>query len=140
MKVKKLHANARIPKYQTEGAACFDLHTIEACVIAPGRATTLRTGLAFEVPKGRAMMVYSRSSHGFKHGVRLANCVGVIDSDYRGEVLVRLTNDDSEYVNIYPGDRVAQAMLIQAQQCKLEEVDTLSDTARGTGGFGSTGA
>lgn len=140
MKVKRLHDEARIPRYQTEGAACFDLHSVDSLVIPPHSARTLHTGLAFEVPKGRAMMVYSRSSHGFKHGVRLANCVGVIDSDYRGEVMVRLVNDGDDHVNIYTGDRVAQAMLVQAQQCKLEEVDELSSTARGDGGFGSTGA
>lgn len=85
------------------------------------------------------MMVYSRSGHGFKSDVRLANCVGVIDSDYRGEVKVKLTNDGNEYMQVNEGDRIAQAMIIPVEQVKFIEVAELSDTERGTGGFGSTG-
>src|SRR5574340_1561650 len=99
LKIKKLHPDAIIPQYQTEGAACFDLHAIiperVPRVILSSSPETFRTGLAFEVPDGWALLIYSRSGHGFGHDTRLANCVGVIDADYRGEVQVRLTRDSS---------------------------------------------
>lgn len=144
LKVKRLHPAAVLPRYATDGAACFDLVAIEGRTIGPERAGSIRTGLAFEVPPGHALMIYSRSGHGFKHGVRLANCVGVIDSDYRGEVMVALRNDtargDGYAFSVLPGDRIAQAMLVQAPQVQLVEVQELGDTARGAGGFGSTGS
>lgn len=154
LRVKKLHPDAILPKYATEGAACFDLHAIvqadPARMIVPdadgsitvrgGSAEIFRTGLSFEVPPGWAMMIYSRSGHGFNSNVRLSNCVGVIDSDYRGEVMVKL-RADSELcsLKVKHGDRIAQAMLVPAQQWELVEAGDLTDTARGTGGFGSTG-
>ena len=143
LKIKRLHPQAIIPKHATDGAACFDLH---ACIdemetLVSGMAEDFGTGLAFEVPPGYALMVYSRSGHGFKHGVRLANCVGVIDSDYRGEVRVRLNVDGSgNLLHVKPGDRIAQAMLIPVPRVELVEVHDLSETARGAGGLGSTGA
>ena len=85
------------------------------------------------------MMVYSRSGHGFKSGIRLANGTGVIDSDYRGEVMVKMHNDGSSAVLITAGERIAQAMIVPVSQVELTVVDELSDTARGSGGFGSTG-
>lgn len=148
VKVKKLHHEATIPRYATEGAACFDIHVCE-----PGKdpitmggfgeptvATTFDTGLAFEIPQGHVMLVFSRSGHGFKNDVRLANCVGVIDSDYRGELKVRLTADTIRELKVGHGDRIAQALVMPLSDVRLIEVDELSDTARGTGGFGSTGA
>lgn len=150
LKVKKLDENAILPKYQTSGAACFDLHwcTYDCTLpfdICPGSPVVLGTGLAFEVPVGYVMLLYSRSGHGFKNNVRMANCVGVIDSDYRGELRVKLSADGgqggrSDFLGIKPGDRIAQAMLMPVEQWDLIEVDELSDTARGTGGYGSTGA
>lgn len=144
LKVKRLHPAAVLPRYATDGAACFDLVAIEGRTIGPDRAGSIPTGLAFEVPPGHALMIYSRSGHGFKHGTRLANCVGVIDSDYRGEVMVALRNDtargDGYAFSVLPGDRIAQAMLVQAPQVQLVEVQELGDTARGAGGFGSTGS
>lgn len=137
VKVKKLHPDAILPQYATSGAACFDLHALtESLVIGP---VTLDTGLSFEIPQGYAMMVYSRSGHGFKHGVRLVNCVGVIDSDFRGSVMVRLIADGSGSLVIRKGDRIAQAMIIPVPKVELIEADDLSDTTRGAGGFGSTG-
>jgi dUTP pyrophosphatase len=138
LKVKRLDYRAVIPRYETAGAAAFDLTAIDAMNIRPGRAATLRTGLAFGVPKGYVMLVYSRSGHGFKYGVRLCNSVGVIDSDYRGEVQVRLHNDGDETVVVHAGTRVAQAMLLPIPKVELVEGE-LSSTARGTGGMGSTG-
>ena len=145
LKVKKMDRSAIIPKYQTPGAACFDLHAIgEAAPVALNSEVryshTFRTGLQFEVPDGWVMLVFSRSGHGFKNDIRLANCVGVIDSDYRGEVQVKLTADDTGYLVVKNGDRIAQAMLVPARQVHIEEVAELSETERGAGGFGSTGA
>lgn len=141
LKVKRLHPDAVIPTYGTDGAACFDLYVATAPKLsetAPG-TYHMHTGLAVEVPEGFALMVYSRSGHGFKWGVRLANCVGVIDSDYRGEIIVALTSDTGLMPVTLPGDRIAQAMLVPVPRVAFHEVDELSDTARGAGGFGSTG-
>lgn len=150
IKIKQLHEAAKIPEYATAGAACFDLHAIVdggdikdgVVAVQPvfnNQSATYRTGLAFEIPEGYVMMVHSRSGHGFKNGVRLSNCVGVIDSDYRGEVMVKLHNDSRFAFNVYNGDRIAQAMIIPVQQVGFEVVQELSNTERGAGGFGSTG-
>ena len=152
LKIQRTHPDARMPRYATPGAACFDLHALSVngayhipSVITHGCPVLCGTGLAFEVPSGHVMLIFSRSGHGFRDGIRLANCVGVIDSDYRGEVLVKLTRDctDADYEAppvIRPGDRVAQAMLVPIPRLALVEVERLSTTERGTGGFGSTGA
>ena len=143
LKIKRLHPDAIMPTYGSDGAACFDLYAVHCSpnteVYAP---RNFQTGLAVEVPKGYALMIYSRSGHGFNSDTRLANCVGVVDSDYRGEVMVKLTRDGSwsAYLRVSPGDRIAQAMLIPVPRLKLVEVDELSETVRGAGGFGSTGA
>ena len=139
VKVKKLHPDAVIPKYATEGAACFDLHTLTSSVVYMTNSTAFPTGLSFEIPPGYVMLVYSRSGHGFKNGIRLSNCVGVIDSDYRGELIVKLHNDGNNHMPITKGDRIAQAMVVPVHTVELEEVNELSDTERGEGGFGSTG-
>ena len=149
LKIKKLHPDAILPIYATPGAACFDLYallpdhlnrrTIALNNMAP---CIVRTGLAFEIPAGWSMLIFSRSGHGFKGDVRLANCVGVIDADYTGEVMVKLTSDavhEWDFL-ISHGDRIAQAMLVQIPQVQMLEVDALSETERGAGGFGSTGA
>jgi dUTP pyrophosphatase len=150
--VKKLNPIAILPTYATSGAACFDLHacTIQADVaksVWQGHPLTIGTGLSFEIPPGYVMMVFSRSGHGFRHDTRLANCTGIIDSDYRGEVMVKLTcdrpdfgSDDVMPLRVKVGDRIAQAMIIPVHQCEMVECDQLSDTMRGSGGFGSTGA
>lgn len=139
LNVQKLHLDAITPTYATPGAACFDLHSIEDAKVLPGGAATVDTGLAFEVPNGYAMMVYSRSGHGFKNAVRLANCTGVIDSDYRGPLLIRLVCDSGLGLRIQKGERVAQAMLVPVQTHTFTVIDKLTDTARGSGGLGSTG-
>lgn len=146
LKIQQLNQRAILPRYATKGAACLDLHAIVdnevgAEAVPPGQSITFKTGLAFEVPAGHAMMVYSRSGHGFKHGVRLANGTGVIDADYRGEVMVRLRNDGAEPLVVEHGDRIAQAMIIQIPVInEIEVVDQLGSTDRGASGFGSTGA
>ena len=142
LKVKRLHPDAKLPTYGTNGAACFDLAALidDADGYVIQRAFTIRTGLSFEVPEGHVMLIFSRSGHGFKDDIRLANCVGVIDSDYRGEVKVKLTNDSRvcEF-RVEHGDRIAQAMIVPIPRVTIEEVEDLSDTERGESGFGSTG-
>lgn len=140
VKVKKMVAEAIIPQYATPGAACFDLHSLTDGVVTPGAPLICDTGLAFEIPEGHVMLIYSRSGHGFKNDTRLSNCVGVIDADYRGEVKVKLTKDSlGGILNVQKGDRIAQAMVIPVDKVTFEEVDELGSTERGEGGFGSTG-
>jgi dUTP pyrophosphatase len=143
-KFKKVHPLAVAPVYATPGAACFDLtaaddgvpHKLDAL------ARVYRTGLAFEIPAGHVMLVYSRSGHGFNQAIRLSNSVGVIDADYRGEVMVSLRLDASVGAVVNSpraGERIAQAMIVPVDRVEFEESDELSETARGAGGFGSTG-
>ena len=145
IKIKKLEANAIIPKLATVGAACFDLHawlSTSHALVNLGSSVVIKTGLSFEVPEGHVMLIFSRSGHGFKQNVRLANCVGVIDSDYRGEVCVKLTRDESDGpdMRVVHGDRIAQAMILPVPKVSFAQVSDLSETERGAGGFGSTGA
>lgn len=141
VRLKKLDQRAVVPQYASSGAACFDLHALEGGEAgACGGTCNLRTGLAFEIPAGHVMLIYSRSGHGFKNGLRLVNSVGVIDSDYRGEVSVKIRNDSPLRFNFEAGDRVAQAMIVPVDRCTFIECDELSTTERGAGGFGSTGA
>lgn len=139
VKIKRTHQDAILPKYATDGAACFDLHAIEGGQVQPFFPFNFRTGLSVEIPPGHVMLIYSRSGHGFKNGLRLSNCVGVIDSDYRGEIAVKIHNDSPHPFDFSPGDRIAQAMILPIPRVALVEVYELSDTERGTGGFGSTG-
>lgn len=140
IKIKQLTKDAVIPVYATDGSACFDLVCTNSIAIMPGREhVSFKTGLAVEIPKGYAMMIYSRSGHGFNQGLRLSNCVGVIDSDYRGELMVKLHNDSTKPVQIDAGARIAQAMIIPVPVVEFEVVDELGETVRGEGGLGSTG-
>jgi len=141
LKFKLMDPDARPPLYATTGAAAFDLCALlhgGHVSIRPGEAANFRTGLAFEVPEGFVLLIFSRSGHGFNYGVRLSNCVGVIDSDYRGEVMVKLTSD-VDRMGVFDGARIAQAMLVACPRPSMEEVKTLSETERGARGFGSTG-
>lgn len=142
VKVKRLHPDAIIPAYQTAGAACFDL--VAADDGHPHKrdenAWVFPTGLAFDIPAGHVMLIFSRSGHGFNDGVRLSNCVGVIDSDYRGEVMVSLRADGGQPTRMVAGARIAQAMIIPIPTVSLIEADELTETVRGDGGFGSTGS
>lgn len=165
LKVKRLHPDAVMPQYATDGSACFDLHVVgiggltleewafvkkhpqldvqkkPVNVLEKGSSDLFRTGLSFEIPKGYVMLVFSRSGHGLRNDTRLSNCVGVIDSDYRGEVMLKLRNDGGRMLDpeFKPGDRIAQAMLVPIPRVQLVEVDELTDTERGAQGFGSTG-
>ena len=150
IKIQKLNENAVTPTYAHSGDACFDLYAATvgnyATIGLPiyrGTPVVCGTGLAFEVPEGHAMLVFSRSGHGFKNDIRLANCVGVIDAGYAGEVMVKLTcddeNEDAPTYLVKPGDRIAQAMIIPVPVVEFETVEQLALTERGAGGFGSTG-
>lgn len=137
LKIKKLSEDAIVPKYATPGSACFDLHVAGFDPVLQA----WKTGLAFEIPEGWCMKIYSRSGHGFKHGVRLCNSVAVIDADYKDEVLIKLHADryDGPALKINKGDRIAQGMLERVEQVEFVEVEELGGMNRG-GGFGHTGA
>jgi dUTP pyrophosphatase len=138
-----MHAEARMPTYGTDGAACFDLYAADQAVVhSDGPATLVRTGLAVAIPDGGCMLIFPRSGLAARFAVRLANCVAVIDSDYRGEILVPLTCDTESETGYYvaPGDRIAQAMLVPVERVVFDEVLALPESKRGTGGFGSTGS
>ncbi len=141
VKVKKLHPNAVLPTYGSPEAAGADLYACleEAVIIGPGETFFVPTGIALEVPKGCAGLVYARSSMGAKRGLAPANKVGVIDSDYRGEIRVVLLNHSKQPQTVEPGERVAQFIITPVLQPVYEEAQELSDTTRGAGGFGSTG-
>lgn len=141
MRVKKLHPGAKLPAYGSEGAVGADLYACleEAVTVQPGEVFWVPTGIALEVPAGCAGLVYARSSLGTKRGLAPANKVGVIDPDYRGEIKVVLLNHSKQPQTITPGERVAQFVITPVLQPLYEEAEALSDTDRGTGGFGSTG-
>lgn len=141
VRVKKLDARAELPVFGSEFAAGADLR---ACLdgdltIAPGQTALIHTGLALEIPAGYAGLVYARSGLASKRGLAPANKVGVIDADYRGEVMVALHNHGAEDQTIGHGERIAQLVVTPFLAVDYEESDELTDTARGAGGFGSTG-
>ena len=141
IRVKKLKDNAILPTYGSAGAAGADLYACldEAVTILPDETVWIPTGIALEVPAGCAGLVYARSSLGVKRGLAPANKVGVIDSDYRGEIRVVLLNHGKEPQTIFSGERVAQFIITPVLSPSYEEAEDLSDTQRSTGGFGSTG-
>ena len=141
VRVKKLHPNAKLPTYGSACAAGADLYACldEPVTIAPGQTYWVSTGIALEVPAGCAGLVFARSSLGAKRGLAPANKVGVVDSDYRGEVRVVLFNHSQEPQTIEPGERVAQFVITPVVTPVYVEAEELQDTDRGTGGFGSTG-
>ena len=147
MKIKKLNDNAILPTQGSKSAAGYDLYACKSCVIESGQTVLIHTGLAIEIPNGFWGGIYARSGLATKQGLRPANCVGVIDNDYRGEIMVAMYNDSDFERTINCGDRIAQLIFHQQVEIvpnKNEEiwdvVEDLSDTDRGEGGFGSTGA
>lgn len=140
LKILPISPTAVFPTKGTEHAACFDL-TASDISEAFNDYVIYRTGLKVEIPEGHVMLIYGRSGLAFNKNMRLANCVGVIDSDYRGELMVKLTKDGPGDFTTWPlvGDRIAQFMIVPVPEVQLELVSELSDTARGTGGMGSTG-
>lgn len=141
IRVKKLHEKAVLPTYGSAEAAGADIYACvdEAVTIAPGETVFVPTGLAMEVPKGCAGLIYARSSLGSKRGLAPANKVGVIDSDYRGQVMVALHNHGKVPQTIACGERIAQLIITPVFTPGFREAAELDDTQRGTGGFGSTG-
>lgn len=139
VKIKRLNDNAVIPQYATPGAAGFDLHASENRTIFPGETALVPTGLSIEIPNGYEMQVRPRSGVSLKTGLRVANSPGTVDSDYRGEVCIIMHNTGDAGLDIFSGDRIAQGVICPVLQVSFEEVDDLSDTKRGSGGFGSTG-
>ena len=142
LKVKKVRENAMMISRATEGSAGMDLHACidEAVTINPGEIKVVPTGLAIALESAQYVAyIYARSGLAIKHGITLANCVGVIDSDYRGEVCVGLTNISKVPYTIEPQERIAQLVIAPVCTCDAVEVDELDDTVRGAGGFGSTG-
>lgn len=138
----KIGTDIPFPFYASAGAAGMDLCACmdEPVTIAPRQIVSLPTGIAIALPSADYVaLVFARSGLGIKHGVALANGVGVIDSDYRGEIRVGLTNLSDTPYTVQPGDRIAQLAVMPVVQAELERVDSLDDTGRGTGGFGSTG-
>lgn len=138
----KLTDTASAPTFAHVGDACFDLRADvrEPLFIRPGETALIHTGLAFNTPVGWKILVHSRSGHAVKNSIRLANCTGIVDAGYRGEVIVALHNDhpfDSFTVN--PDDRIAQAALERVEPVTLVEASVLDSTERGANGFGSTG-
>ena len=139
--VKKLKENAILPTYGSEFAAGADLYALpdEEIVIAPGETKLIHTGLAMEIPQGYGGFIYARSGLASKRGLAPANKVGVVDADYRGEVMVALHNHSQMAQTVAAGERVAQLVIAPFLKVDFEETDVLQDTVRGAGGFGSTG-
>lgn len=139
--IKKLNENAKIPTYGTDYAAGADLYACsdEKISFEPGETKLIKTGIALEVPQGYAGLIYARSGLASKRGLAPANKVGVVDSDYRGEVMVALHNHTNEVKEIEPYERIAQLVIAPYLKAEFNEVDELDETVRGEGGFGSTG-
>lgn len=139
--IKKLNQNAIIPTKGSEQAAGYDLYacTKSSIVIMPHNTVKVGTGLAIEIPDGYFGAIFARSGLATKQGLRPSNCVGVCDSDYRGEYTVALHNDTDEPQTINPMERIAQLVVMPYLAVEFNEVDELNDTERGSGGFGSTG-
>lgn len=141
IQIKKLSANAIIPTRGSDRAAGYDLY---ACLehdvtIGAGETVKIGTGLSIAVPEGYFGAIFARSGLAAKEGLRPANCVGVADSDYRGEYIVALHNDSAVSRTVTPGERIAQLVVMPYLSVEFDEVDALDETERGAGGFGSTG-
>ena len=141
IKVKKLNEKATLPSYQTEHAAAMDVQACldEPMVLQPLERAMVPTGLAFEVPEGHEMQVRARSGLSIKHGIAMVNGVGTIDADYRGELNILVINLGQEAFTIEPDMRIAQILIAKYERIAWTESETLTETARGAGGFGSTG-
>ena len=141
VQIKKLSENAKLPTAGSQYAAGYDLYACTGgdVVVAPHTTVKIGSGIAVALPEGTFGAVFARSGLASREGLRPANCVGVIDCDYRGECIVAVHNDSEEPRTVHQGDRIAQLVLLPYLPMEFEEVDALPETARGTGGFGSTG-
>ena len=140
-KIYRMEHNKSVPEYKTEGAAGMDLCAAitEPITLQPLERKLIPTGLKIELEHGYEAQIRPRSGLSIKHGISLINCVGTVDEDYRGEVCVGLVNISNEPYTIEPQERIAQMVIAKYEQAEIKVVSELSDTARGTGGFGSTG-
>jgi len=140
LRIARLHERARLPTRAHDGDAGLDLYALEDAVLAPGERASVPTGIAVEIPPGQAGLVLPRSGLAARHGISVVNAPGLIDSGYRGEVRVLLLNTDGEQsFELSSGDRIAQLVLVRVELPTLVEVDSLTDSDRGVGGFGSSG-
>ena len=141
IKLKKLNKNAKVPSYGTEYAAGCDLYACidEKEVLNPGETKLIKTGISIETPVGYAAFIFARSGLASKKGLDPANKVGVVDSDYRGEIMVALHNHSNEVRQIEPQERIAQMVIMPYLKAEFKEVEELDETIRGENGFGSTG-
>ncbi len=142
VRIKRLAEKAILPTYGSPFAAGADIYALleeERMVLLPGETKLIHTGFAMEIPEGYAGFIYARSGIATKRGLAPANCVGVVDSDYRGEVLVALYNHSGGVQEIANGERIAQMVIAPYLSAEFQEEDALLDTERGEGGFGSTG-
>lgn len=136
----RLREEARKPTRAHDGDAGYDLYAVEAATIGPGERASVGTGVAVAIPDGWAGLVLPRSGLAARHGITLPNAPGLIDSGYRGEVRVLLLNTDArDPFEVAPGDRIAQLLLVRHEAPELQEVESLDETVRGAGGFGSSG-
>jgi dUTP pyrophosphatase len=142
IKVKKLSEKAILPTYGSEFSAGADLYALaeEPITIGAGQTVLVQTGLAFQIPEGYGGFIYARSGLATKKGLAPANKVGVVDADYRGEVMVALHNHSSSEKVVEPGERIAQFVIAPFLKGEFEVAEELEDTVRGAGGFGSTGS
>jgi dUTP pyrophosphatase len=141
VKVARLDPRAVVPTRAYDHDAGLDLYALEDARLGPGQRASVRTGIAVEIPPGQAGLVLPRSGLAARHGIALANAPGLIDSGYRGEVRVLLLNTDRESAfEVAAGERIAQLVLVRIETPEIEEVDELGGSARGSGGFGSSGA
>jgi dUTP pyrophosphatase len=140
LRVQRLHPDARLPARAHDDDAGYDLHALEAATLAPGARAMVRTGIAIELPAGHAGLVLPRSGLAARHGIALVNAPGLIDAGYRGELRVLLLNTDrAAAFEVAPGDRIAQLVVVAVAAPAVVEADALAATARGEGGFGSSG-
>jgi dUTP pyrophosphatase len=139
LKIKKLHPDAIAPSYSHPGDAGLDLFTVEAATIGPSESKLIKTGISIELPEGTEGQVRPRSGLALKHQITLLNSPGTIDEGYRGEVGVIVINHGKQEFEVTKGMKIAQLLVKPVLRVEVEEIDELSDTARGAGGFGSTG-
>lgn len=140
VKIKMLDPDLPVPSYAHPSDAGADLHASEAAVLQPGERALIRTGLSIALPHGYVGLVHPRSGLAAKYGITVVNAPGTVDAGYRGEIMVTLLNTDRTNVfEVNRGDRIAQLVIQKVELARFEQVESLDDTARGTGGFGSTG-
>ncbi|GAA9537051.1 dUTP diphosphatase [Helicobacter pylori] len=139
IKIQKIHPNALIPEYQTEGSSGFDLHAVEEVMIKPHSVGLVKIGICLSLEVGYELQVRTRSGLALNHQVMVLNSPGTVDNDYRGEIKVILANLSDKDFKVQVGDRIAQGVVQKTYKAKFIECERLDETSRGSGGFGSTG-